>query len=343
MVIATIVTTNQNAVVNSQVITASPESMSAATGVLVESVQPVNVTILSASPPPPFSPVTINDGVLQGGHTAKADQFPYMTYIRAEHGNFYALCSGTLIGTMSKPFVLTAKHCVDSKQMTDLKIYGCGPLDRRFLTNELTLYGEGLKPDVAYLYSSTTPASPNEMYTLVKRDIVLIPIRLPLPTCIAAESFAKVTTKDIVKSQKVQLVGYGYDQLDLNWNPIGTGVLQYINDLDIQAVTNRIYQIWKDVGSGMYYEYGQDIKMNSASQGIRGGFRWTNDTMRYSNTHHNMSCVGVASYESINENGQNVFSGHVGISDFSVRNWIQSVLNLDNTKHQSTNPLNGGH
>ena len=136
-------------------------------------------------PPPPVAPppgggvLEQNDAIIQGGKTPRPGQFSQLVMIliltESEDPTQWPLsvCSGTLVGTRSNPFVITAKHCVDSPQLVKATMYGCGVQywnQPRYMGVDiqdyaLDRYGPDTGAPVIYLFpEAARPATADELH-----------------------------------------------------------------------------------------------------------------------------------------------------------------------------------
>lgn len=324
-VLATIVDVDEEIMETIATLTQTPTAFETATGVTVELIGPsaIHRTVLDAPSPPPYSPIQVNDGVLQGGNVAGAQDFPFIVLLLSCWDlQRCAMCSASLVGNASSPFVLTAKHCVDMQQLRYIRLYACGEASAypdpntgmRDESKRIQPYGDSNLHDVVYIPSRSTPASPDQMYRTTSPDVALIPIRPEsVPSCAAFAPIAPSASK----GDLVDLIGYGYDGTSQT-----SGILQYLENLPIARIWSS-GSAWRSASTGMSYSYGQDIRMDSARYGIRRGDSGGPMLDRDGRV------VGVASYGSMNF----AYSGHAGLVNPGMSRWMTEVFRLPPSQH----------
>lgn len=232
-----------------------------------------------------------------------------------------SICSGTLLGTRSNPYVLTAKHCVDSPTLVKITMFGCGVQywnQPRHLGHDIAdfamyFYGEDETfPNVLYLFPETRPATPEELNQR-KVDLALIPIR-SAPDCgIYNENAFSTNAKSLDITERLEIAGYGLNTLS---NGPTIGNLQYLDNQSISIIKNTSNP-WRSAKSGQIYLQTEEIHMIATDKGLRGG-----DSGGPAFNDKN-ELVGVASYTSTTDP---MFSSHISTSNYGINKWIENVL-----------------
>ena len=321
-ILATITTDDQGVIESIRALTQNRTAFETRTAVTVERLGPISIEylVVEAPPPPPFNPLEVNDGILQGGILASDGQFPFMVLSLACRGSSCSMCSATLVGTPDKPYVLTAKHCVDGWGVEDIEFYACGTLNvhRRSVNTRMTAYGA---PDRVYLHPRSTPASMSEMYHSILRDVALVPIKPEsVPECAAFREIAPAGSASL--EIKVDLIGYGFDDETETTGMYRVGDLQYLNDMDLKRIYYDARAAWR-TSEDRVYAYGQDFRMDSAVNGTRQGD--SGGPM----LDQNGRILAVASYGT----GDFEQTGHAGLVTEEMSQWITRTLARDESQH----------
>lgn len=288
-------------------------------------------------PPPPVAPppgggvLEQNDAIIQGGKTPRPGQFSQLVMILILTASKdptqwpLSVCSGTLVGTRSNPFVITAKHCVDSPQLVKATMYGCGVQywnQPRYMGVDiqdyaLDRYGPDTGAPVIYLFpEAARPATADELHRQRKTDVALLPVRAALDCA----SFSASRARRLNASERLTIAGYG-----LNTQSDGPtiGNLQYLDEQPIYRVQDTSFA-WRSARTGQIYSKAREIHMLASDQGLRGG---DSGGPAFD---QNGDLVGVASYTSMTDP---MFSSHVSTTQHEVAAWIEEVLNLPTERH----------
>lgn len=265
---------------------------------------------------------------MQGGKTPNPGDFPQLVMMlvltEAVDGDLWpmSICSGTLLGTPANPFVLTAKHCVDSPTLVKITMFGCGvqywnqPRHLGHDISDFAMYfhgGDGTFPNVMHLFPETRPATAEEL-TQRKVDLALIPVR-NAPDCgIYNERAYSQNAKGLDVSERLEIAGYGLNTLSTGPT---IGNLQYLDNQTISRIRNTTNP-WKSAKSGQIYLQAEEIHMIATDKGLRGG-----DSGGPAFNERN-ELVGVASYTSITDP---MFSSHISTTNYGISRWIERVLN----------------
>jgi hypothetical protein len=237
-----------------------------------------------------------------------------------------SLCTGTMVGGRDDPFVLTAKHCIDSAALVSLTLVGCGVASAYALTHLgrdvddflIHLHGSDHSnyPSVAYLFPSASPATSSAMFAETKLDVALLPVK-SAPRCgIEASQYAPIGGPSLASSELLALVGYGY-------NDDSVGFLQYLTNHSIASLS-RTANDWVSSETRRVYAAGPEIHTNVDATGIRKGDSGgpAFDTAG--------RVVGVGSYITSSSPKR---GAHVNVADAEVSAWVRSVLALPREAH----------
>ena len=278
---------------------------------------------------PPFYPIESNLEVVQGGKTPNPGDFPQLVMMlvltEAVDGDPWpmSICSGTLLGTPANPFVLTAKHCVDSPTLVKITMFGCGVQfwnQPRHLGHDISdfamyFYGEDdTFPNVLYLFPETRPATAEELNQR-KVDLALIPVR-NAPDCgIYNERAYSQNAKGLDVSEHLEIAGYGLNTLSTGPT---IGNLQYLDNQTISRIRNTTNP-WKSAKSWA------DLLADGGDSHDSDGQGPARRRLRRPRIQRNRNeLVGVASYTPITDL---MFSSHISTTNYGISRWIERVLN----------------
>ena len=271
---------------------------------------------------PPSAPfvIDVNDAIVQGGLTPQAGRYPQLVLIeiltRADGQSWpLSLCSGALFGSYDNPYVMTAKHCIDDRNLVTVRMWGCGiarwgaenHLGRPIHDFVLEIYGNAL-PEAVYLFPDTDPVATRDLHKVRRHDIALIPIK-NVPDC-SATPFVQPALS-AAASEDVEVVGYG---LNTESSDITVGKLQYLAQ-KIWKVKNMTHG-WKSSQTGTIYSAAEEIHIQANAEGVRGGD--SGGPM----LDKNGRVLGVASYTTTTSP---LISSHLSTSATSVRRWLQRM------------------
>ena len=191
---------------------------------------------IEVHPPPPapnapfYVPDDIGDELIFNGVPALQDEFKSVVSVQltVDHqftGISHFLCTGVVVGTTARPFVLTAKHCIDSMSSDSsatntLRIFGCGNqtvphmIDVTY-PDELGVEYVNSIPKTYLSYDSMTPVTIQVLTangpSQAKEDLALVAVvGSQLPSC---QGISRIASSTPSAGNNVTLVGYGSTEM----------------------------------------------------------------------------------------------------------------------------------